>query len=266
MSGSMRRPRATALALLLLTLTLALAAVAKGELTEKGDLFIRFDGGISPRTLPRNALAPIAVRIEGTIKSLSRRHPPTLRRIRIALNKTGRLSTIGLPRCHRNQIEPAIPSRALRVCGQALVGGGGYTVRTTIQNQPSTVSPGEILLFNTELHGHNAILALMYETEPAPLSRFVYFHIRHVPGQFGTVLTGRFTEGIARNGYLRSIFLQLRRLYEFRGRPRSYLSASCAAPRGIHVASFPFAQASMSFDDGRTLSSTLTRSCRVTGG
>jgi hypothetical protein len=249
--------------LLTALIAISVASGANAELTEKGDLFIRFDGGIAPRVLPRGSLAPISVRIEGTIRTLSRRDPPALRRIRIALNNSGRLSTRGLPRCYRNEIDPATPTRALAVCGPALVGGGGYTVRATIQGQPSTISPGEILLFNTVEHGHRAILAQMYETEPAPLTRFVVFHIGHSRGRFGTVLSGKIPPGVGRNGYLHSIFLQLRRRYEFRGRPLSYLSASCAAPAGIYIASFPFARASMSFDDGRTLSSTLVRSCGV---
>jgi hypothetical protein len=255
--------RKAPLALLTVLIAIFVASAANAELTEKGDLFVRFGGGIAPRVLPRGSLAPISVRIEGTIKTLSRRDPPGLRQIRIALNKGGHLSTVGLPRCYRSQIDPATPSRALAVCGPALVGGGGYTVRTTIEGQPSTVSPGEILLFNTVEQGHRAILAQMYETEPAPVTRFVIFHIDHGSGRFGTVLSGEIPAGVSRNGYLHSIFLQLRRRYEFQGRLRSYLSASCAAPPGVNAASFPFARASMRFDDGRTLSSTLVRSCGV---
>jgi hypothetical protein len=44
------------------------------------------------------------------------------------------------------------------------------------------------------------------------------------------------------------------------------MSAPCRAPRGVKEAAFKFAFASMLFDDGRTLSSTLTRTCRVRGG
>jgi hypothetical protein len=240
-----------------------LAVPAAAELTQKGDLFVHFDGGLSPRALPRNTLAPIAVRIEGTIRTLSRRHPPILRKIRLALNRGGKLSARGLPICHRQQIDPATPAKALEVCGRALVGGGGFTVKTTVEHQPQVIAPGEILLFNTKVHGHEAILAHLYETEPAPINRFIVFTIRRTGGTFGTILTSRLPESLARNAYLRSIYLQLQRSYTFRGRYRSYLSASCSAPAGIRVAAFPFARASMSFDDGRTLASTLTRTCQV---
>jgi len=45
-------------------------------------------------------------------------------------------------------------------------------------------------------------------------------------------------------------------------RQRSYPSA---APSGFTVATFPFAGSSMTFADGRTLASTLTRNCKVSG-
>ena len=73
------------------------AATASAELTQDGNLFIRFDGGITPQALPRDASAPIAVRIEGTIRAPGGESPPGLRKIRVALNKAGRLETRGQP-------------------------------------------------------------------------------------------------------------------------------------------------------------------------
>jgi hypothetical protein len=136
-------------------------------------------------------------------------------------------------------------------------------VKSTIEGQPSTTINGEILLFNTRTDGHEAIFAHLYQAEPAPVTRLIVFHVRRTRGAFRTILTGRLSPHLARNGYLKSIYLQLQRTYVVRGERRFYLSATCAAPKGVSVAAFSFAKASMSFEDGRTLSSTLTRSCRV---
>ena len=38
------------------------APPASAELVAKGDLFVHFDGGISPNALPRDEKAPISVR------------------------------------------------------------------------------------------------------------------------------------------------------------------------------------------------------------
>jgi hypothetical protein len=239
------------------------AATAAAELTQKGNLFIRFDGGISPRALPRHELAPISVRIEGTVRVPSGERP-SLRRIRIAVNRAGRLTTQGLPVCGRNQIDPATPSEALAACGPSLVGAGGIVARTSLaDDQSATTARADVLLFNSVRDGRPVILGHVYQTQPTPIARSIVFAIRRTGGAFGTVITGEIPKGINNHGYLKSIFLQLERRYVYRGRPRSYLSAACAAPTGFPGATFPFARASMTFEDGRTLSSTLVRSCKV---
>jgi hypothetical protein len=132
------------------------AAPAAAELTQKGNIFIRFDGGISPTALPRKGLAPIGVRVEGTIHVPRGAEPPALRRIRIALNRAGKLSTRGLPRCRRGQIAAANPAEALAACGDALVGAGGIVGRASFEDQPRATVRGELLLFNSVSHGSSA--------------------------------------------------------------------------------------------------------------
>lgn len=241
------------------------AAPAFGELTQKGDLFVHFDGGISPRSLPRKSLAPIAVRIEGAIKVFAGNRPPALRRIRIALSHGGHLSSRGLPVCHRRQIDFTTPSEALAACGAAFVGAGGIVARTDFQDQSTHLLRGDLLFFNAVVRGRPAILGHLFQRHPVPVTNVIVFDIRHTTGTFGTVITGQLPLALNRNGFLTSIFLQLQRTYVFRGLPRAYISAGCPAPPGFTQAVFPFARASMSFDDGRTLSSTLIRSCRVNG-
>lgn len=258
--GSVRAASSLLASLLLL---LAAAMPAQAALTQKGDLFIRFDGGISPNALPRHSRAPISVRLEGTIRQIGGDHPPGLRRMRVALNRAGHIETKGLPVCRQNEIRNLSTAEAIKACGPSLVGSGGYTVRTTLPNQAETVNPGEILLFNGRDHGHSAILAHAYQTEPVPISRLFVFHISHPGGTYGTVINADVPSGLSRHGYLKTIYMDLQRSYTYRGERRSYLSASCAAPAGISKALFPFARASMSFDDGRTLSSVISRTCRV---
>jgi hypothetical protein len=249
----------------LLTALLAVlgAASASAELSQKGDIFIRFDGGITPRSLPRTSLAPIGVRIEGTIRAPARQDPPALRKIRVALNRAGRLDTRGLPVCPEIRIRTVSSAEALAACGSALVGAGGITTVTSLPEQPNSPLRAELLLFNSIVDGRPAILGHIYQHSPIPNTKLVVFHISRSPGTFGTVLEATLPEAVNRNGYLKSIYLQLQRNFVFHGRRRSYLSASCAAPQGFSAATFPFARASMTFDGGRTLSSTLVRTCRV---
>jgi hypothetical protein len=251
-----------ALALASLLLLGPAAGSASAELTQKGNLFVRFDGGITPVALPRSTPAPISVRIEGRIRVPDEQEPPALREISIALNKGGRLDTTGLPVCRRSQVELAEPAVALAACGPALVGSGGIVGRTELPGQERAQVRADVLLFNAAIGARRAILAHVYQKRPPAIYNIV-FSIKHTAGTFGTVITGRLPTSVNRSGYLESIFLQLERRYSYRGRQRSYLSASCAAPAGTSLAVFPFARASMSFDDGRTLSATMVRSCRV---
>jgi hypothetical protein len=120
-----------------------------------------------------------------------------------------------------------------------------------------------MLLFNSVVGGRQAIIAHVFQHDPAPITRVIVFRIRHARGAFGTVLEATVPPGVNRTAHIKTIYLQLERHFVYRGRPRSYLSAGCAAPRGFTDVTFPFARAAVTFEDGRTLSSTLVRSCRV---
>jgi hypothetical protein len=261
----MGRGKKTAVMLIAAALLVLVAPLAHAELTERGGLFVHFKGGITPSSLPRTKLAPIAVSVAGTVKTLSGERPPALRRIRIELNRGGRLDPSGLPRCRYGQLVAATPEQVLAACGDALVGEGSYNAKTAFPEQETFPTEGRILAFNAVYEGHSAILAHVYGHDPVPISRIVVFHIRHTSGTFGTVLAGSLPDAVNHYGYVIGISLRLFRRFEFHGQQRSYLSAACAAPPGFPRAVFPFARASMSFADGRTLSSTLTRSCRVSG-
>jgi len=261
----MGRGKKTVVMLAAAALLALIVPLAQAELTERGDLFVHFKGGIAPSALPRTKPAPIAVSVSGTVKTLSGERPPALRRIKIELNRGGRLNSNGLPKCRYGQLVAATPEQVLAECGDALVGEGLYRAKTAFPEQDAFPSEGHILAFNAVYEGHSAILAHVYGHEPVPISRIIVFRIRHTGGTFGTVLTGSLPDAVNHYGYVVGVALRLFRRFDYHGRQRSYLSAACAAPAGFPSAVFPFARASMSFADGRTLSSTLTRSCKVSG-
>jgi hypothetical protein len=239
------------------------AALANAELVERGNLFVKFSGGIAPTKLPRHENAPISVRVDGTVRTLSGERPPALRWISIAINRGGRIETRGLPTCRRSQIESATSARAMAACGRALVGRGRYVAGVDFPEQATFPLQGRVLAFNTVIDGERAILAHVYGKKPFPNSRIFVFHIRRSTGTFGTVLTAALPISLNRNGYLKRIILDLRREFVYRGRKRSYLSAACAAPPGTTIGVFPFVRVGMTFADGRKLASTLIRTCTV---
>ncbi|MFL5898715.1 MAG: hypothetical protein ACJ76D_09690 [Solirubrobacterales bacterium] len=260
-----RKPQRAAAVAALTAVFLLFASIADAELVERGDLFVKFSGGIAPTALPRHANAPITVSIDGTVKTLSEERPPALRFISIAINRGGRIDTKGLPTCRRSELEPATTRQALAACRPALVGTGRYVAALALPEQSSFPLQGRLLAFNAVAGGKRVILAHVYGENPIPNSRVFVFHIHQSQGTFGTVLTAALPASLNRNGYLKKISLDLRRDFVYRGRMHSYLSAACAAPAGFSSAVFPFVRVGMAFADGRKLASTLIRSCRVQG-
>ena len=239
------------------------ASLANAELVARGNLFVKFAGGISPTNLPRHDHAPIEVRIDGTVRTLSGERPPALRWISIAINRGGRIETRGLPTCRRSQIEAVSSVKAMAACGPALVGSGRYVAGVAFPEQDAFPLQGKVLAFNAIVGGERAILAHVYGRKPFPNSRIFVFHIRKASGTFGTVLTAALPSALNQNGYLKRIILNLRRNFVYRGRRHSYLSAACGAPAGTNLGVFPFVRVGMTFADGRKLASTLIRSCTV---
>ena len=256
-------PKRIVLLGMLIAVFVALGTVAHAELSERGNLFVKFDGGIAPQTLPRHERGPIAVRVEGTVRTLSGERPPALRQITIAVNRGGSLDTEGLPVCRRRQLEARSSRKALGACGGALVGRGRYEGAMAFPEQSTFPLHGRILAFNALVDGKPAILAHVFGKRPFPATRVITFRIRHSRGTFGTVLVGDLPVSLNRNGYLKEIALVLHRSYLYRGRRHSYIGAQCSAPAGARLGVFAFARVSMSFADGRRLASTLVRSCNV---
>jgi hypothetical protein len=240
------------------------ASPAGAELVTHGNLFVSFKGGIAPTALPRLEPAPISVSIEGVVRTPPGAKPPPLEQIEIALNRNGRLDTIGLPACRLRQLEGTSSSQALGACRGALVGEGSYTADASFPEQGAFPTQGHILAFNGVSEGRPVILAHVYGKNPAPSTGVITFYIRRPrTGTYGTVLNANLPTSLQGYGYVKDIRLRLHRLFTYRGARHSYLSASCAAPAGFPGASFPFARAQMRFEGGVTLASTLVRSCRV---
>ena len=257
-----RGQRVVGLAVLVAALLFG-ASLAHAELTERGDLFVKFDGGIVPNALPRHDRAPITVNVAGTIKTLSGERPPALRQISIAINRGGSIDTKGLAVCRRSQLESRSTRQVLRVCRPALVGHGRYVGALALPEQGDFPLRGRIVAFNAVVHGQRAILAHVFGSNPIPTTRLVEFRIRRSRGTFGTVFVGDLPPSLNRHGYLKQISLSLHRDFLHRGQRRSYLGAACAAPAGLRIGVFAFARVGMTFSDSRKLSSTLIRSCKV---
>jgi hypothetical protein len=239
------------------------AAPARAEVSQSGDLITSFRSDLTPKKLPRHAVAPVSVRVAGSFRTADGAPLPQLRTISVAINGAGRLDDAGLPTCRPETIQPATEAAARRLCGGAIVGSGHVTVGVRIPNQAPFAVPGRLLAFNGPAEGGvKLILAQVYSRSP-PGAFVLRFKVRERAGLFGTVMTTTLPASARGWAHLSHFDMTLHRTYRHGGAARSYVSAACAAPAGFPGAVFPFAKATYDFADGRHVTTTVVRSCKV---
>lgn len=256
-----RRGGLTALALVV---ALVVAGAAQAELDQEGDVIVNFDGGISPRALPRTGVAPVAVSIDSSFKSAEGADPPPqLQTITIEINRGGKLFDRGLPTCRVREIQPATIEAARRICGGAIVGSGRVRVRVHLANQEPFTFKGPLLVFNAErVGGKRRLLAQVYGIRP-PSAFVLTFRILKRQGAYGTVIRTTLPSAARKWAYLTHFDMNLRRTYVYRGKRHSYVSAGCHAPEGFPGAVYQFARGSFGFAGGNRVVIPLNRDCTV---
>jgi hypothetical protein len=258
------RPRLLIPALLAIACLLG-AGLAQAELAQDGNVRISFSGDFSPHSLPREHLAPVTIDVTGAIGTTDGSHPPAVRRIEIAINRHGKLSTQGLPACSGPMLQSTSTETALARCRPALVGGGRFGANVEFPNTDEPVlATGRMLAFYGHSNGRKAILLHLYATTPVRATFVLPLTIANKGNDlFGTVLSAKIPTLAGGLGSVTRIDLKIGRNYTYRGQRRSFVSASCPAPAGFPGAIFSLARGSFYFADGKKIQTTLARDCRV---
>jgi len=239
------------------------AAVAQRQVVQKDNVRVSFGGRLLPHALPRERPAPVTVHLDGAVEAVDGGSPPRLREISVAVNRAGRLSVAGLPTCTAPELQQTSRERALALCRGALVGRGRWAAGVDSADAPSIPAGGSVLVFNSRRNGQPGMLLHLFGTRPVRAAFVIPFAIsRRSRGEFGTVLSAKIPKLASDSGYVTDIELTLGRRYRQGGEPRSFLSASCAAPAGFPGATYQLAKATFTFPELR-LTSKLPGDCRV---
>lgn len=264
--NSSRSRRAGLLLVAALALAAALGGTAAAQADKQidGNLAVSFDGGIKPHALPRTSPAPVSVTVDSSFATTDESDPPPqLQQIAIGINRAGKIYDRGLPTCQVRKIQPSTIAAARRICGGAIVGGGHVQVQIELANQPPFTFKGPMLVFHAKRNGgHRRLLAQVYGRKP-PSAFVLSFKILKTSGEFGTLIKTSLPQTARKWAYVTHFDMHLRRVYTYRGERHSFVSAACAAPKGYPGALFPFARAHFGFADGRHVTSTLVRDCKV---
>ncbi|HUC08641.1 MAG TPA: NHL repeat-containing protein [Solirubrobacterales bacterium] len=242
------------------------AVFARGQVVQKGAVRVSVLAKLEPKRLPRHGKGPVSVNFTGRVSSTNAEPPPTLKSLRIAINRNGEMDTRGLPVCDAERIGTASSRRALTTCREALVGKGKFSADVYLTGQEPYPEEGQLLLFNGMLGGRPAVLGHIYSARPFATSFVIPFAVRKLAhGRFGTELIAQFPQSLASWGNVTGLEMKLSRRYSYRGVRHSFLSAGCPAPRGFPSAAFTLARASFGFAGGTNISVNEPGSCRATG-
>jgi hypothetical protein len=257
------RARAGALAAALLFFTAA--SLAEAISVQSGELRISVFAQMKPYELPRTETAPIAVSLAGRLQSVHGGVPPQLRAMRIEVNRHGLLQSRGLATCPLRRLAAAPSAKAREECPDALIGAGRFWAHIVLPDQGAYPTRGELLIFNGRRRGHPVLFAHIYTSNPFDSAFTITFSIRHIAeGRYGTELQASLPEALGSWGYVDRIKLNLKREYSYKGKRRSYFSASCPAPQGTTRTAFVLARATLAFAE-QSLTTTISKSCGVRG-
>jgi hypothetical protein len=251
-------------ALLIGIALLSLFGVAQADVVNGGNVSVSFRGWISPQTLPRSEVAPIALHFAGTVTPLEGQRPASLARVTVEINRHAVATTRGLPTCAWRRLLSTTSRRAMEICSDALIGTGHFSSHIDIPDQAPFPAEGRLLAFNSMKNGKPAVAAHVFGRDPVPTSEVLPMTFsRHGQGNFGPIVSVAMPNIGNEWGYVSGFDLTLKRRYRYRGRAMSVISASCPAPKDVHVAPFKAARGTFELAGGSTLTRTVSSTCKV---
>jgi hypothetical protein len=253
--------RALALVAIVATAGIATAGVATGAkptVVRAGNLVLKLNGDVAPKRLPKNRLAPIALRISADISTTDGSHPPAARTVIADFDRHGTVNARGLPVCRIGQLVARDTRSAKATCRSAIVGSGKTRVRVAFPEQTPFFSTGPLVLFNGGVSGGVTTMFIhAYVNVPAPTALITTVKIKKVrKGRFGTRATANIPVIAGGSGSVTSFDLKIQRSFRRNGRRQSYLLARCANGRF-------FAHGTVAFAGGTRVSGTVVRACSV---
>lgn len=239
------------------------AGPAGAERAQTGNVIVVMNGGIKPRKLPRHHPTPVTVFLSGGVRTADGSPIPRVNWIRLELAWRGVLFTRGLAVCPRRRLSSTDSRQALAACGRALVGRGKLLAQVFVPNQAPFAVRANLLTFNGKTkRGRPAVWAHAYSTNP-PTSFVIPFTVRHQPNQNRTVLVTTIRRSVGSWPHVANFNVAVSRRFNYRGKRRSYLSATCPVPRNFTAGFLSFARATYSFAGGSQIITESVRSCRV---
>lgn len=246
-----------------LLVVIAMSNVAGAEAPVKvraGNIEIIANGGFSPKALSRTKPTPIALNIEGQIKTVDGSHPPALKEFNVETDKNGAINVKGYPVCKSGQLQSQNTANAKKVCGNAIIGEGSTKVEIAFPEQTPIQVKSDLLAFNGGFSGGVTTLFIhAYITVPTPASIVTTVKIKKISnGRYGTLAIATIPKIAGGSGSPTFFQLKIDKKFTYKGKKVSVLTAKC--PDGKLQA-----RGEAVFADGTRAKAELVRTCTPKG-
>jgi hypothetical protein len=264
LEGRRTRPQLTLVAAVMTLAVMVAGGTAlagnKPVTVEAGNLVFTFNGGFSPKKLPKKKMAPITLTASGKIQAKDGTHPPALKEAVVETDKNGAVFVKGLPVCKSGQLQSRDTKAARKACPKAIIGGGHTTVEVQFPEQKPILVDSALTVFNGGMRGGKTTFFIhAYFSAPVTGAIVTTVKIKKIHrGRYGLRSIASIPKIAGGSGSVRNFNLKIGRTYRYKGHKVSVLSARC---RDGKLQAF----ASAKFTDGTKASAGIIRTCASRG-
>jgi hypothetical protein len=242
--------------------TASLAFAEQPVTVRAGNLILTFNGGVTPKALPKKEYAPITLNVSGTIAEADGSHPPALTEVVVDTDKNGTIDVQGVPVCKQGQLEAQTTDEAEKVCGPAILGTGTTDVELLFAEQKPVMLHSKLLALNGGTKGGvTTIYIHAFLTSPVTAAVVTTVKIsKEHKGPYGIHSIATIPKIAGYAGSVRAFNLTFKKkLFAYKGKKHGYLLARCANGRFV-------AQAEAKFHDGTKVGpAKIVRPCTPKG-
>jgi hypothetical protein len=246
----------------------AAVAAAKWDVFRAGNVILKFDGDTVPDALPRHEMAPIGVYGKIQVATADGTHPPAFRGGVFEVDRNATFEARGLATCKASQLEARDSKGARTVCGPSIIGSGQGTIEIAFPEQQPLEVTSPLTFFNGGVQGRTTTFFVhAFITVPVPAALITRVTIEKLTsGPYGLRIKSELPVVAGGSGSLVAARFNLKRLFEHKGKQRSYLRAKCPDGRiGFRVVETDFRIETAGREGSPSVSGKLFRPCTPKG-
>jgi hypothetical protein len=237
-------------------------AANKPITVQAGNLRAIFNGGVTPKALPKKEYAPISLNVSGKIEAVDGSHPAPLTEVVLDTDKNGMVNLQGAPSCTAGKLEARTTSDVEKICGPAILGSGATDVELLFPESKPVTLHSKLLAVNGGVKGGKTTIyihAFLSSPVTAAIVTTVKIAKEH-KGPYGTHSIALIPKIANYAGSVTDFNLTFKKkMFSYKGKKHGYLLAKC--PNGKFLA-----KAEAKFHDGTKLGpAELVRPCTPKG-